>query len=192
MAESLENISAKDFFTNMVPKLFAEGVKDVDTKDLVGSEFTLQFNVFGAGGGNYCLKITDGKNLKVIEGGIPKPNIMIELAEADWREAITGKVPGMMDQFMNPKQAASRTMLDSAKSVAGVFQLELSRSGKPNYKIKMVFNGAGSPQANLKMDMDDYFKMVRKEVDGPSLFMSGKMSFEGDMAFLLQLQGLIG
>ena len=192
MAESFEKISAKEFFASLVPKLFAEGVKGVDASGLAGTEFTLQFNLVGGVGGNYCLRIKDGKNLEVIEGGIPKPNIMLELSEGDWREAISGKVPGMMDQFMSPKQAASRSMLDNAKSVNGCFQLELSRPGQPSYQLKMLFNGASQPFASLKMSLDDYLKMVRKEVDGPGLFMSGKMSFEGDMAFLLQLQGMMG
>lgn len=192
MADNLQTISAKEFFTGLVPKLFAEGVKNVDASGLAGTEFSLQFNVVGSGGGNFALRIKDGKNLEIVEGGLPKPNILVELSETDWREAITGMVPGMMDQMMNPKQAMSRSMLDNAKTLNGVFLLELSRGGKPNYKIKMVFNDAGAPSASLKMTMDDYFRMVKKEVDGPSLFMGGKMSFEGDMAFLLQLQGLMG
>ncbi len=191
MADNMEKISAKEFFTKLVPTLFAEGANKVDASGLAGTEFTLQFNVVGSGGGNFGLKIKDGNKLEVVEGGLPKANILIELSESDWREAITGMVPGMMDQLMNPNQVGSRDKLDSAKTLNGVFGLELTRSGKPNYKVKMVFNGAGSPAANLKMDMDDYFKMVRKEVDGPSLFMGGKMSFEGDMTFLMQLQGFM-
>ena len=192
MAANLEIISAKDFFTKLVPTLFAEGAKKANASGLAGTEFALQFNVVGAGGGNFGLKIKDGNKLEVAEGGFPKANILIELSESDWREAITGMVPGMMDQMMNPNQVGSRDKLDSAKTLNGVFGLELTRAGKPNYKVKMTFNGAESPVANLKMAMDDYFKMVRKEVDGPSLFMSGKMNFEGDMTFLMQLQGFVG
>ncbi len=192
MAGNLDKSSAKEFFTVLVPKLFAEGAKQVDASGLAGTEFTLQFNIVGSGGGNYCLKIKDGKNLEVIEGGIAKPNLGIELSEGDWREAVTGAVPGVMDQFMNPKQAASRSMMDNAKGINGAFNLELTRAGKPSYGIKMLFNGVSQPFASLKMDLGDYFKMVKKEVDGPGLFMSGKMAFEGDMAFLLQLQGVMG
>jgi len=192
MSVDLEKISVKEFFTKVVPDLFKEGIKQADTSGISGTEFSLQFNITGGAGGVYSLRIKDGKNLEVIEGGLDKPNIAIELGEPEWREAITGKIPGIMDQMLNPNQVASRDKLESAKGLSGVFQLTLSRAGKPDYNVKMIFNGASSPFASLKMSAEDFFKMAKKEVDGPSLFMTGKMSFEGDMAFLLQLQGFVG
>ena len=193
MATFPEDISVKDFFLNEVPKIFEEGAQKVKTEELAGTEFTVQFNITGEGGGNYALKITDGKNLEIIEGGVEKPNILIELNEKDWRDSITGKVPGVMDQMTNVEQiGGGKEQLNTVKNVAGSLNLELTRGDQEPFKVKMVFNGSETPSVSLKMALDDYIKMVKKEVSGPDLFMSGKMSFEGDMTLLLQLQNIIG
>ncbi len=193
MATFPENISVKDFFLNEVPKLFEEGVKQVDTSALAGEEFTIQFNITGEGGGNYALKITDGKNLEIIEGGIETPNVLIELSEKDWRDSITGKVPGVMDQFTNIEQVGgTKDQLNTIKNLKGCLNLELNRPDGSQYKVKMVFNGSETPSATLRMALDDYIKMVKKEATGQDLFMAGKMSFDGDVTFLLQLQNVIG
>ena len=193
MATFPEDIAVKDFFLNEVPKVFEEGAQKVKAEELAGTEFTVQFNITGEGGGNYALKITDGKNLEIVEGGVEKPNVLIELTEKNWREAITGKVPGVMDQMTNIEQfGGGKEQLNTIKNVSGVLNLELTRGDQEPYKIKMVFNGAETPSVSLKMSLDDYGKMIRKEVSGPDLFMSGKMSFEGDMTLLLQLQNVIG
>ena len=191
MAVFPKDIKVSDFFKNEVPKVFKEGLGKVNTASLQGTEFSLQFNIPGAGGGTYCLKVKDGKDLQIIEGGIDKPVIMIELAEKDFRDSISGEVLGTMYIFMSQEQVANRQKLDAVKGVSGTLNLELTKPDGGVFKIKMVFNGASQPQANLKMILDDYVKMTKKEVDGQSLFMSGKMGFEGDMMFLIQLQGVM-
>lgn len=187
-----ENISVKDFFTKEVPKIFEEGIKKVATSELSGTVFHLEFNITGEAGARYCLKIKDGKELEIIEGGVPKPELLVELSEKDFRDSITGKVPGALDQFMNPEQAASKKQMDAVKAIAGTLNLELKKPDGNLFKVKIKFNSADSPSCTIKMDMDDYAKMVKKEVAGPALFMEGKLGFEGDMTFLMQLQSVIG
>lgn len=189
MAIFPRDIKIQDFFENQVPKIFKEGLSKVNTKSLQGTEFSLQFNITGAG--SYCLKVKNGKDLNIIEGGVDKPDITIELSENDFRDSIAGIVPGTMDIFMNMDQVANRDKLEQVKKVAGTLNLELNKPDGGVFKIKMVFSGSSQPQASLKMMLDDYVKMTKKEVDGQSLFMSGKMGFEGDMMFLIQLQGVM-
>ena len=189
MAVFPKDIKVSDFFKNEVPKVFKEGLGKVNTASLQGTEFSLQFNITGAGA--YCLKVKDGKDLQIVEGGVDKADIMLELSEKDFRDSISGIVPGTMDIFMNMDQVANRDKLDQVKKVAGTLNLDLTKPDGGVFKIKMVFSGSSQPQASLKMILDDYIKMTKKEVDGQSLFMSGKMGFEGDMMFLIQLQGVM-
>jgi putative sterol carrier protein len=186
-----EGISVKDFFLNEVPKFFAEGVKEVKVEGMEGTEFTLQFNITGEAGGVYCLKIRNGKELEVVEGGIEIPMIEVELAEPDWRDSITGKVPGSIDVFMSPERAASRQQYDVVAGLKGKMISEMKKPDGGIFKTVMKFNGADKPWVTLKSSLEDATAMMKGEADGQALFMEGNLQFEGDLAFLMQLQALI-
>lgn len=185
-----EDISVKDFFLAEVPKFFAEGVKEATVEGMDGTEFTLQFNVQGDNGGVYCLRVKDGKDLEVVEGGVDKPMLEVELSEQDWRDSVTGKLPGTMDAFMSPDQAASRSKFDAVSGISGKMINEMKKPDGSVFKITMRFNGADTPFVVLKSSLEDATAMMKGEVDGQALFMEGKLQFDGDLMFLMQLQPL--
>ncbi len=185
-----EDISVKDFFLNEVPKFFSEGVKEAKVEGMEGTEFTLQFNVTGEGGGVYCLKVKNGKELEVVEGGVETPMMEVEIAEPDWRDSITGKVPGSMDAFMSPERAASRSQYDAVAGLKGKMINEMKKPDGSIFKITLKFAGSDEPSVTLKSSVEDATAMMKGEVDGQALFMEGKLQFQGDMTFLMQLQVL--
>lgn len=182
------DVSVKDFFLNYVPKQFNEIVAGADLSAMAGKEFTLQFNIDGQ---KYCMKIKDGKGLEVIEGGVDKPMLALTLSEKDWRDSITGRVPNAMDQFTDPTQAADITRYEALQRTKGALHLELKKDDGGVLPVTITFNGESSPVVTLKLMMADWIAMQKKETDGQTLFMSGKMNFDGDMVFLMALQSLV-
>ena len=73
----------------------------------------------------------------------------------------------------------------------GKLVLDLTRPGKDNVCMEVVFNGAANPESTFKCSLDDWGKMSRGELIGMSAFMEGKLKIEGDMAFALSLSSLV-
>jgi len=183
-----ENIGVEDFFSNHVPQQFEEIMSQTDMSAMADKEFTLQFAV---GGKKYCLRITSGKNLEIVEGGIEKPILALTLNEDDWRDSVTGKVEGVIDQFTDPSQIADPFRYNKLVSTKGTMDLELKKDDGSSMPITMVFNGTETPHVALSLALSDWVAMQKKEVNGQVLFMNGKMQTKGDLMFLMSLQALI-
>ncbi len=188
MFQAPENISVDDFFKDLVPRQFKETLEGADMSVMAGKDFTLQFDVDGK---KYCLKVKDGKDLEIIEGGIEKPMLGIQISEDFWRDSVTGKIEAGMDQFTDPQQAADAARYAALQSTSGTLKAELTKPDGSIAKLAMVFNGAASPESVIKLSLSDWAAMQSKEVDGQTLVMGGKMQFSGDMMFLMALQNLM-
>jgi len=182
------DVSVDDFFKNYVPRQFQETLAAVNVSAMAGKEFTLQFNIEGK---KYCLRIKDGKNLEVIPGGMKKAMLSLTIGESFWRDAITGKVPGAMDQFTDPSQVADVHRYNLLQITKGTLKVELTKNDGQVVPMTLTFNGEAAPEVTLKLALSDWLAMQKKETDGQSLFLAGKMQFEGDIAFLMQLQSLV-
>lgn len=183
-----ENVSVEDFFKNHVPKQFKEMTAGVDLSALSGKAFTLQFDVAGK---KYCLNIQGGADVQVLEGGVDKPVLALQMSESDWRDAVTGKLAGVIDRFIDPGQVADKQRYGTLLATNGTMTVELKKPDGSTMPIAMAFNGAGQPAVTIKLSLEDWVAMQNKQVDGQTLVMSGKMQFEGDMMFLMSLQQLI-
>ena len=182
------DVSVDDFFKTHVPNQFKESLATANVSAMAGKEFTLQFNIEGK---KYALRIKDGKALEVIPGGLPKAMLTLSLSESFWRDSITGKVPGAMDQFTDPSQAADANRYNALLNTKGTLKVELKLPDGKVVPLAMTFNGEVAPEVTIKLAMSDWLAMQRKETDGQSLFMAGKMQFDGDVSFLMQLQSLV-
>jgi putative sterol carrier protein len=182
------DVSVDDFFKAYVPKQFQEALATTNVSAMAGKEFTLQFDI---GGKKYALKIKDGKALEVIPGGLDKAMLSLKLQESFWRDSITGKIPGAMDQFTDPSQVADVNRYNTLLSTKGTLKVELSKADGQMVPLAMTFNGEATPEVTIKLALDDWLALQKKQADGQSLFLAGKMQFEGDIAFLMQLQSLI-
>jgi putative sterol carrier protein len=187
LMEVPEDITVDNFFQNYAVKQFEEAKSQADLSFLDGKEFSMQFDVDGK---KYCLNIKDGKEMEVIEGGVDKPMLCISVNENLWRGSITGKIDSGMDQFTDASQMADAARYNTMLSTKGTLNAELKTDdGVENFK--MVFNAEDAPSVTLKLAMSDWAAIQKKEADGQSLFMSGKMEFDGDMMFLMSLQALM-
>lgn len=182
------NITVDDFFKTHVPTQFKELLANANVSAMAGKEFTLQFNIEGK---KYAIRIKDGKSLEVIPGGLDKAMLTLSLSESFWRDAITGNVPGAMDQFTDPSQVADLNRYNALLNTKGTLKVELKLPDGNTIPLGLTFNGETSPEVTIKLALEDWLAMQRKQTDGQSLFMAGKMQFEGDVTFLMQLQALV-
>jgi len=182
------NVSVDEFFKTHIPRQFQEALATANVSAMAGKEFTLQFDIEGK---KYALRIKDGKALEVIPGGLDKAMLSLKLKESFWRDSITGKIPGAMDQFTDPTQAADAGRYNALLSTKGTLKVELTKEDGQMIPLAMTFNGEATPEVTIKLALGDWLAMQKKQVDGQSLFLAGKMQFEGDIAFLMQLQSLI-
>jgi len=180
-----KDVKVDDFFKTLVPQQFAEMVKGKDLSVMKGKDFTLQFDI---GGKKYCMLIKDGTNLQVKEGGVEKPMICIALSEPDWRAAVTGQAEGVIDNFSDPGQMTSLDRYNTLLQTKGKLNVDLD-NGK--MKFSMVFNGESVPEGTMKLSLKDWVSVQKKETNGQNLFMSGQLSIDGDMMFLMSLNALI-
>jgi putative sterol carrier protein len=183
-----ENVSVEQFFKDAVPQQFQDMIAGADMSALAGKEFKLQFNVAGK---KYCLNIKDGRDVEIIEGGVDCASLAISLGESDWRDAVTGKLEGVIDRFTDPSQLANPKTLSTLLSTTGALNVELKKPDGNVMPISMSFNGGTNPEATISLTLEDWVTMQKGQTDGQSLVMSGKMSFTGDMMFLMGLQNLM-
>ena len=182
------DISVDDFFKTYIPKQFSETVKSADMSAMAGKEFSIQFEISGQ---KYCLHIKDGKDLKVIAGGIDKPMLSVKLNEPDWRDTITGKTQGIIDRFTDPTQAADPNMFSNLVGTRGTLHVELTKPDGKVMPFSMSFNAEKEPAATIKLSLENWVAMQKKETNGQNLFMAGKMQFDGDVVFLMSLNNLL-
>lgn len=180
-----KDVKVDDFFKSIVPEQFSEMVKGKDLSVMKGKDFSLQFDV---GGKKYCLLIKDGDKLQMVEGGVDKPMLCICMNEPDWRAAVTGQAGGVIDNFSDPGQMTSIDRYNTLLGTKGKLIVDLD-NGK--MKFSMIFNGESSPEGTMKLSTEDWVAVQKKETNGQNLFMSGKLSIDGDMMFLMGLNALL-
>jgi putative sterol carrier protein len=183
-----EDVSVDAFFSEHVPSQYGDLIAGADLSSLKGKEITIQFDISGK---QYCLKIKDGSNLEVIKGGIDKPMLTLSLTEQDWRDSVTGKIEGLIDQFTDPAQIADVKRLNTLSSTKGACTMEIKKSDGSKIPFTMIFNGEDKPSVTLNLDLPDWIAMQKKETTGQALFMNGKLKFTGDMVLLMKLQTMM-
>jgi putative sterol carrier protein len=186
--EVREDISVKEYFEEVVPKMFEEEISKVSIGGMEGTEFTVEFDVDGQA---YSLVVKDAKELQVKEGKLESPMVRVVLSEDVWRKAITGKMPGAVDMFTEMGQLANRKRYDALKDTKGTMNLELALPDGTTAQIKVVFNNADSPAVTFKTSLEDWVKIASGELPGPMAFMQGKLKLEGDMTFAMSLGNLL-
>lgn len=183
-----EDVTVDSFFNEHVPAQFGELIAGKDLSALVGKEISLQFKISGK---EYCLRIKDGKDLQVIKGAVDKPTLTLSMAESDWRDAVTGKLEGVIDRFTDPAEIADAKRFGTLASAKGTLNMELKRSDAASIPITMIFNGEDKPVVSINLDLPDWLSMQNRETTGQALFMSGKLKFTGDMVLLMKLQTMM-
>ena len=186
------DISAENFFEEVVPQLFRDELKNHPVQGMEGLDFKLQFTITGDRSTTYGIVVKNGTDLQVMANGIPDPQIGFELNEKDWRDSITGKEGGeaVMGMFFDPSML-NKKKYDSLLGVKGVLNLVLARDSGEPFNAKLKFNNADIPVSTIKMKASEYSAMLKGQMNPVMAFMSGKLKISGDMGLALKLQMFI-
>jgi putative sterol carrier protein len=84
---------------------------------------------------------------------------------------------------------------DKAAGANAVIQFNFTGAEPGNYTVKVadgqcdVTEGnADNPTVTINSPSDVWLKIIRRELDGATAFMSGQFTFTGDMGVLMQMQ----
>lgn len=174
--------SVAEYYENTIQSEFAQAVTGASGDVLGQPEFTATYEVAGAGGGTYGVRITNGQ-LEVVPGGIPNSDMHVVADVEEWHE---GANVGMA----NPFYYYQRRKVNLIKSFKGAVNLDLSREGDDNLEGKIIFGGTEEPAVTLRMKADDYLAMMSGKLNGQMAFMTGKLKFDGSLPLLMQLGAL--
>jgi putative sterol carrier protein len=76
-----------------VEQFFSELSTKVNPAKVAGMNAVFQFNITGPGGGEWNVKIADGK-AEVNKGAAASPNITLTASDENWLGIVTGKTSG--------------------------------------------------------------------------------------------------
>ncbi len=189
--EISENVTVKEYFEQVVPEMVKEQLAGTAIAGMESTVFTVEFDIKGDQDYAYGITVKDAKDLEVSEGALDNPMIKVELNEDIWRKAVTGKMEGAMDMFTDMSQSANRKRYDALNSTSGTMKVELGMADGSVAPLKIVFNGAASPEVTFKVGLEDWALMQKGELAGPTAFMTGKLKIEGDMPFAMSLGNLM-
>jgi putative sterol carrier protein len=92
---------------------------------------------------------------------------------------------------------SQRFQPEAAKSIQAVFQFELAGDGGGTYHVTVdhgtmsVAEGVHpSPTAILKMNGEDYVKMVNGQINGAMAFMKGQLKVTGNVLLAQKMQAI--
>jgi putative sterol carrier protein len=179
-----DSVTPSQFFEELLPMGFAAQAQESGNAP---RDFSMQFHVTGDGGGDWALKIADGKMIST--KGTGDAHLTVTLSVDDWRDAVLGRNGAALGLIIPQPRPGRPDNSARAMQLKGTMALELARDGDP-FKVDMCFNNAAAPRTVLKMKLNDYLDMQTGKLNGQEAFMSGKIRVEGDMGFLMQIAAL--
>ncbi|HJQ85174.1 MAG TPA: SCP2 sterol-binding domain-containing protein [Candidatus Binatia bacterium] len=180
-----DDVTPEQFFEHLMPTGFAA---QREAGMPTPQDFSMQYRVSGAGGGEWLVTIAAGQ--MTARKGTGDANIAFALSVDDWRDAVLGR-DGATIAVLVPQGRPGRPDNSArAKQLKGTMAVELARDAKDPMKVEMTFGGAATPRTVLKMKLADYVAMQEGRLNGQEAFMTGKLKVEGDMGFLMQIAAL--
>lgn len=180
-----EDVTPQQFFEQLLPMGF-------QAQSAAGggapSEFSIQFNLTGEGGGSWHAKIADGQ--MQVTSGQQEANLTVTLGVDDWRDAVLNRNGATLAIILPASRPGRPDNSARAKALKGTMALELARPEADPFTVELCFNGAATPRTLLRMAIADYVGMQDGSQNGQMLFMQGKIKVEGDMGFLMQIASL--
>jgi len=183
MAE--EQVTPQQFFEQLLPTGFAA---QREAGNAVPQDFSMQYHVTGAGGGDWHVAIKDGA--MSTKPGTGDAVLTFKIGLDDFLDAIhsrNGAAPAILLPASRPGRPDTS---GRARMLKGTISQELSRDGADPFKLEMTFNGAEAPRTVLKMKLADFVAMQEGKLNGQEAFMTGRLRIEGDMAFMMQVAAL--
>jgi putative sterol carrier protein len=180
-----QDIDTREFFVGKLPGIFDREMTGAEASGMEGTELKVNFVIEGR---PYGLKITDGSQIEVAEGGMDDPDIVIELAEEDWRTALSGDLGNALDMFTDFTKLSERRRFDTVKDVSGKLNLVIQRP-EGEFKAVARFSGAEAPEATINVDLATWQEIMAGTQQAAMAFMGGKLKLTGDMQLAMALNG---
>ena len=180
-----ETVTPEQFFEQLMPMGFAA---ETQASGVTPQDFTLQYHLAGAGGGDWLVSIEAGR--MTARKGTGTANLTFSLGVEDWRDAVLGRNGAALTLIVPPSRPGRPDNSARAKQLKGALALDLSREGKDPLRMEMSFNDAATPRTVIKMKLPDYVAMQEGKLNGQEAFMTGKLKVEGDLGFLMQIAAL--
>lgn len=193
MMKADEDVTISDYFEKFVPEFFAEQISSASISGMDGTAAKMMFKISsGDAVHTYSLVIKDARELEVVGGPVDDPLVTLEMDEAVWRDAVTGKLEGAIDMFTDANKIANRARFDKISGMKGTLNLDLTRADGSPAALKVVFNSGESPQATFSCSLDTWVQLSTGQLAGVTAFMGGQLKITGDMPFAIELSDLVG
>ncbi len=180
-----ENVTPEQFFEQLLPMGFAQQAQEGGSAP---PDFTMQYHVTGAGGGDWQVTIRDAK--MTASKGTGEANLTVTIGIDDWRDAVVGRNGATLSMILPQSRPGRPDNSSRAKQLKGTMGLELARDAGNPFAVDLCFNNAATPRTVIKMKIDEYADMQSGKLNGQQAFMNGKLKVEGDMGFLMQIAAL--
>ncbi len=186
-AQSIKGMGIKELLMDFVPKTAKEMIATRGPQEeLAGTEMSILVEVSGT---KYNYVVKDGTDFQAGEGDLANPMISISLSEEDMNQMIA---QDNMDMLLGSQEDLTRSKFDALSNTKGTLVNELTNDDQSVSSITIVFNGADAPRTVMKMKTSDARALAKKEANPVNLFMAGQVKIEGDMAFAMALQPILG
>ena len=180
-----ESATPEQFFEQLLPMGFEAQKASGGT---VPGDFSMQYHLTGAGGGDWYVEIKDGQMTS--RKGSGDAVLTFTLSVADWLDAVLGRNGASLALLLPANRPGRPDNSGRVKELKGTIAQELAREGADPFKLEMTFNGAAAPRTVLKMKLVDAVAMQEGTLNGQEAFMTGRLRIEGDMAFMMQVAAL--
>ena len=172
------------YFTQLVPQQFAAALAGAPASITDQPELSAIYEITGAGGGTYALRIAGGQIEALPSDQLANPGMRVVMSYDDWHSFAESDATDMLVDYMSRRKAAV------VQGLKGTVRLELERSDGSVWQSATMFGGQAEPSVTLQMTNDDYKAMLSGELNGQMAFMTGKLKFEGSLPLLMQIGAL--
>lgn len=177
------DVTPAQFFEQMLPLGFASQ----ETRP--PGEITLKFVVTGEAGGTWVARIVEGQ--MTTSAGDAPADLTITVSESDWRDAVLQRNGATLSLLIPQGRADRPASTSRVKTLKGTVAQELAREGADPFRVELTFGGAAQPRCTIRMKLPEFLDMQTGKLNGQEAFMTGKLKFEGDLGFLMQMSAIM-
>jgi hypothetical protein len=185
MENNISSFPTRHILINTIPLYLKEILsKNINKKDLLGTEFTFVVDVSGD---KYNYITYDGINIIYLESDIKKPMLRIKISRDNLERMI---ITANLDLLVGVHSDFKRSKLNIIQNLSGTMLVELQENDGTVFNFEMIFNDAEKPKSFFKMSTSDSCAMKRKERKPLDLYLLGNLKVEGDIFFALSVEPL--
>lgn len=171
-----------EYYEQVAQQEFADTLAQAGPEVANQPELTATYEISGADGGIYGLRIAGGQ-LELVPGGIAHSDMHVKSNIDEWRQGASAGMANPFNYYLRRKVAI-------IKNFRGAVNLDLSNDNGENLEGQIMFGGVDNPTVTVRMNADDYLALMSGRLNGQMAFMTGKLKFDGSMTLLLQVAAL--